>query len=154
MDSFLASLVLGLGRQTWGERLRLAAAFGVCDAIATLLGSLRPLPVLRPPALLIYLLCALLLSRAARSNRTLLYVLPALLSVDNLFCGAQAGTALLLGLDSAAMAALGFLLVAACRRLLPVRIGSLLARMNATGLIQVLPWLNRSGQIDPRCPWA
>jgi putative Mn2+ efflux pump MntP len=150
-DSFLASLVLGLGQQTWGERLRLAMTFGFYDAISTLLGSLRPLPLLHPPALLTYLLCALLLSWATRSNRKLLYALPALLSVDNLFCGAPAGMALLLGLGSAAMATLGSLLAPACRRLLAARIGSVLA--DVTGLIQVLPRLNRSGHLDARCPW-
>jgi len=115
LDSFLACLAIGSHELSWRERLRLAVAFGVCDAAATGLGSIRPHRIPEPPALLIYLLCALLLSRAARSSRTLLYALPALLSVDNLFAGAPASMALLLGLGSAAMAMFGLSLAAACR---------------------------------------
>jgi hypothetical protein len=118
LDSLLACLAIGAHGLSWRERLRLAGAFGVWDAAATVLGSFRPHRLPEPPALVIYLLCALLLSRAARSNRALLYALPALLSIDNLFGGAPASMALLVGLGSATMAMFGLSLAAACRRVI------------------------------------
>jgi putative Mn2+ efflux pump MntP len=142
VDSFLASLPVGLRKLSWCEQMRLAVAFGVCDATATLLGSVRPHQLPHPPALLIYFLCALLLGRAARSNRTLLYALPALLSIDNLFAGTPASLAFLLGLSSAVMATLGLLLAAACRRLLRGSGGLALDEAN---------WIPHSSVAGPTC---
>jgi putative Mn2+ efflux pump MntP len=118
LDSFLACLAIGAHELSWQERVRLAVAFGACDAAATFVGAVRPHWLLEPPALAIYVVFVLVLGRAARSNRTLLYILPVLLSLDNLFSGAPPSTALLLGLGSAVMAMFGLSFTAACRRLI------------------------------------
>jgi len=106
-DSFVASLVIGSYALTWRDRFRYAIAFGCCDAAAVLMGPMLPHRVPGPPALAIYLACVLVLAVAARTRRTVLYALPLLLSMDNLFSGAPPSMAPLLGASSAVMALLG-----------------------------------------------
>jgi putative Mn2+ efflux pump MntP len=116
LDSFLAGLAVGsfaLSKRHW---LRLAFAFGACDAAATLAGSFRPHWLRELPSLPIYLLCAFLVARAVRSNRALLYTLPLLLSVDNFFSGNPASTAPALGFGSAVFVLLGLSVAAAFQR--------------------------------------
>jgi hypothetical protein len=154
LDSLLASLALGFGKLSWRERLRLAAAFGGCDVAATLLGTVRPHHLPHPPALVVYFLCALLAGRAARSSRALLYALPALLSIDNLFGGAPASLALLLGAGSATMSMCGFLLASVSRRLLRGGGGLASARTWLTEIIRIHPRPDRFVHNHARRPWA
>lgn len=67
--------------------------------------------------LAIYLVCVLLLVSAARTSRLVLYSLPVLLSVDNLFSGVPASLAPALGASSAVMALLGLSLAALGRKM-------------------------------------
>ena len=112
LDSFLACLAIGCYALSRRERLQFALAFGACDAAAALAGSVWPHRLPEPPTLAIYLICVLLLVSAARTSRTLLYSLPVLLSVDNLFSGVPASMAPALGASSAVMALLGLSLAA------------------------------------------
>jgi hypothetical protein len=106
-DSFLASLVIGSYALTWRDRFRFAIAFGCCDAAAVLMASILPHRLPGPPAVAIYLACVFVLAVAARTSRTVLYALPLLLSMDNLFSRAPASMAPVLGASSAVMALLG-----------------------------------------------
>jgi hypothetical protein len=115
LDSFLACLVMGAFGVTRREAFGIAAAFGACDAMASLVGSLWPLQI--PPAAAVgaYLLCPILLISAARSKRTLLYGLPILLSLDNLCSATPAAMAPWLGAGSAVMALVGLRVAALVR---------------------------------------
>jgi|HubBroStandDraft_1064217.scaffolds.fasta_scaffold26938_3 putative Mn2+ efflux pump MntP len=106
LDSLLAGLVVGSFLRSWRARLALVLAFGAFDAAAGLAGPLWPHRIPEPPAFVAYLLCAVLLAAGARYNRALFYLLPLVLSLDNLFCGAPAN-ALAQGAVSALMALLG-----------------------------------------------
>lgn len=114
-DSFLASLVIGSYAWSGRERLRLALAFGGCDAVAALVGQVWPHRFAEPPTLAIYLGCVFLLAVAARTSRIVLYALPVLLSIDNLFSGGPASMVPALGASSALMALLGLSLTALVR---------------------------------------
>lgn len=116
-DSFLAGLVIGSYALSSRDRFRIAIMFGACDAAATLVGSLWLHRSAEPPALAVYLICVLLLASSTRARRALLYCLPALLSVDNLFGGVPASLAPALGGSSALMALLGLSLAALGRDL-------------------------------------
>jgi zinc transporter ZupT len=111
LDSLLAGLIVGSLLRSWRERLGLSLAFGAFDAAAAFAGTVWLHRVPEPPALAVYLMCALLLAAAARYNRRLLYLLPLALSTDNFFSGA-AGSALTLGVGSALLALLGLSLAA------------------------------------------
>jgi hypothetical protein len=115
LDSFVSCLAIGSHSLSWRERLRLALAFGACDATATLLGTMRPHRVEELAVFPVYVLCALLIVRAYRPGRRLLYALPVLLSIDNLFSGDPVSMVPATGFGSAAMALLGVSLAAACR---------------------------------------
>jgi hypothetical protein len=117
-DSFLVCLAIGCCAWSWPERFQFAVAFGTCDAAATLLGSMWPHLLSPPLALLVYLPCVCLLAPAAQNRRVLLYALPLLCSVDNLFGGLPASTAPALGAGSATMAFLGLSLSGVGRRML------------------------------------
>jgi hypothetical protein len=117
LDSLIAGLVVGPLLPSRRERVRLALAFGGCDAAATLLSSARTFPLLAPPSWRVYLLCVFVVACAVRRNRKLVWLLPVLLSADNLFAGALDGTALELGAGSAAMALVGLSLSALGRRI-------------------------------------
>jgi hypothetical protein len=116
LDSFVTCLAIGSHVLSWRERIRLALAFGACDATATLLGTVRPHRVEVLAAFPVYILCALVIGRAYRPGSRLLYALPVLLSIDNLFSGVPVSMAPGLGFSSLAMALLGLSLAAACRR--------------------------------------
>jgi putative Mn2+ efflux pump MntP len=121
-DSFLGGLTIGFDKLSWRDRFRLALAFGACDGIATLAGSLwwprlaeqqfaasRPT---EPAAFAVYLICLLLVLATARKSRILIYSLPVLLCVDNFFCGLPASSAAALGASSATMALVGLTVAA------------------------------------------
>src|ERR1700690_3640682 len=90
LERFLACLVIGTCSARWRDRVGLALAFGGCDAMATLAGSLWPHPSLELSAIMLWALCAFLVCRIALPSRRFLYLLPALLSLDNLFAGSPA----------------------------------------------------------------
>jgi hypothetical protein len=115
-DSFLAGVAIGLCAPSWRHNVRLALAFGACDAAATLAGSMWPHRLPEVPALAIYLLCAFFFAQAVRSNRALLYALPVLFSVDNFFGGSPASMVPALGFGSAVMVLLGLSVASAWRR--------------------------------------
>jgi hypothetical protein len=119
IDSFVACLAIGSLPLATREIAGLSVVFGSCDAAGTLLGALIPPAISAPPAFATYLACACLLGIAARHSRGILYALPVVLSIDNMFSGAPTNLAPTLGLSSAAMALTGMLLAAACRRLVP-----------------------------------
>src|SRR5580704_16700470 len=104
LDSFLACLVIGTRPLIWRERVRLAVAFGGWDAMATLVGSFWLHRALELPAIVLWALCTFVLSRIALPSRPLLYLLPVLLSLDNLFAGSPASMAPVTALSSASMA--------------------------------------------------
>jgi hypothetical protein len=107
-DSFLASLIMGTRPLSTRQQWLLSAAFGVCDYAASMAGLSwsGPLEELSPFA--VYTLSAALFAFANRGRRALIYALPVLCSLDNLFWGAPPKIAGLLGFGSAAMALTGF----------------------------------------------
>jgi hypothetical protein len=118
-DSFLASLIIGTRPLSTRQQLLLSAAFGVCDYAASLAGLYASIPLEEIPQLPLYALCAALFALAARGpRRALIYALPILLSVDNLFSGVSPKWAPLLGFGSAVMALAGFGAAALGKKLL------------------------------------
>ncbi|HTA23100.1 MAG TPA: hypothetical protein VK763_06175 [Terriglobales bacterium] len=117
LDSLLAGLLLGSFMRSWRERFSLAMSFGACDAAATLAGSVWPHRIATPSTFVTYLVCALLLAAAARYKRALFYLLPLVLSIDNLFGGVPASSALMAGAESTLMALLGLSLATSSRNL-------------------------------------
>jgi hypothetical protein len=124
LDSLLASLALGVLRVDRTRRLRLAVAFGICDAFASLLrSSLGPpttkslwleLPQFRL-ALGVYLLAvfSVWIFRVTRPfGSRLLWTIPILLSIDNLLGAGQApftaSSVILVAFASASMSLVGF----------------------------------------------
>jgi hypothetical protein len=107
LDSFLACTVIGTWPLSWRERGCLSLAFGMCDALAAALGSLRPHGWVGDPAITLGAVCLFLIVTVNPSKRSLLYALPMLLSLDNLFAGSPVVAAPILGLSSASMAFLG-----------------------------------------------
>jgi|SRR5277367_4886597 len=118
LDSFLACLVIGARSAPSREPVRLAIAFGVWDAMATLVGSLWPHRSVELSVILTWALWAFLLCRMARPSRRFLYLLPALLSLDNLFAGSSASMAPAIAVSSASMALCGLFLGSICWRTL------------------------------------
>ena len=110
LDTFLACLGVGFFLKSWRQRLGLAVAFGACDGMAAGLGLRVDYHLPEPLTVTIYLLAAFMLGRAARSRSALLFALPVLFSIDNLFGGAPATLAPALGVGSALMAMLGLTL--------------------------------------------
>jgi hypothetical protein len=114
LDSFLACLISGCCGPSRREALGLAGAFGVCDAAASLFGSIWPLPVPPLAALGVYLVCPMMICASGR-RRTALYGLPILLSLDNLCTATPPAAAPLLGAGSALMALAGLRLADVAR---------------------------------------
>jgi hypothetical protein len=109
LDSFIASLVIGCGSIGWRARITLAAGFGICDCAAAAAGAFLPPVDLDSSQFAIYVVCVMLVAANARNRRpALLYTLPLLLSVDNLFCASSLGSASILGLGSGVSSLLGF----------------------------------------------
>jgi hypothetical protein len=117
-DSLLACLGIGLVTTTWRQRVWLAVAFGGCDTFASMLGAGFLLDLPAPPAIVLYLFCALLLGLAARLDRRILYLVPLLLSIDNGLSEASPILATLLGLSSSVLAMAGLGLAGVCRLLM------------------------------------
>ena len=109
LDSFIASLVIGCGSIGWRSRIALAAGFGICDAVAAAAGSFLPHVDLDFSQFAIYAVCVTLLAANARNRRpALLYALPILFSVDNLFSASSVQSAPVLGFGSCVSSLLGF----------------------------------------------
>jgi putative Mn2+ efflux pump MntP len=119
IDSFIACLAIGALPVTAWQAMRLAAAFGVCDATATLIGWLLPHAIPTFDDWVLYLICAALIGTAARNSRRFLYLVPVVLSLDNLVAGAPVSAAPGLAVSSAAMALAGLLLAGLWRRTAP-----------------------------------
>jgi len=109
LDSFIASLVIGCGSMGWRARVTLAAGFGICDGAAAAVGSFSPHVGLESFQFGIYAVCVTLLAANARDRwPALLYALPLLLSLDNLFCGLSVESAPVLGIGSCVSSLMGF----------------------------------------------
>jgi hypothetical protein len=122
-DSLFASCLAGLSQRSQGRQLRLAAAFGIADGVASMLATSPIIAHALPdwirqanPSVVvwIYVAAMLVLPSLTRSNRIhgLVYVVPILFSLDNLLTP-QADAppifaALLLGISSAVMSLAGF----------------------------------------------
>jgi hypothetical protein len=108
-DSFIASLVIGCGSMGWRARIALGAGFGICEGAAAAVGSFSPHVGLESSQFVVYALCVTLLAANARDQRpALLFALPILLSVDNLFCGLSLESAPVLGIGSCVSSLMGF----------------------------------------------
>ena len=117
LDSGLCCFAIGLTPIAWSTSVRLALAFGACDAIASAAGALSNHPLAAPPTFIVYLCCVVLLGLATRYSRKLVYALPVLLSLDNFASGSGLGDALADGFSSAALALAGLVLGALAFRL-------------------------------------
>jgi putative Mn2+ efflux pump MntP len=114
IDGFAVCIALGARPLSWRERCWTSAAFGLCDAAATLLAPVIGLGALQMPNLPIYLVFIVLVGRAVRFNRLSLCVLPLVSSIDNLVAPATANS-LVCGAGSAALALIGLQIGAAAR---------------------------------------
>jgi putative Mn2+ efflux pump MntP len=127
LDSLLASLAMGPLLASWRQRWGLAALFGGCDALAVCAGAAwgrndwalalaSPLAALYALALGVCCLAAAC-GNQRRAKARWVFVLPVLLSLDNLAYGAGAGPAggavasqaIVLGFISFALALAGLL---------------------------------------------
>jgi hypothetical protein len=109
-DSLLAGLAIGPLLSSRRERAVFVLLLGVCDGMATLLGTAVPHIVPSPPIAALYLLMVALIIQGARHNEKWFYAMPILLSLDNLVTGSAASSAMMLALSSAAMAGCGMAL--------------------------------------------
>jgi hypothetical protein len=107
LDSALCCLAVGAIMPSVRQRLGLALAFGLCDGIASIAGSMLASPFAEPSDAAIYLCCAAVLGLAARYWRPLVFALPVLMSIDNLVSGGNPGDAFLNVATSAALALVG-----------------------------------------------
>ena len=112
-DSFVAGLILGPFLQDWRKRTLLAFLFAACDGAATLIGAVWSLAAPAPHAIVLYLVAVPAIAVAAVRSRRWLFVLPALLGLDNLIAGLPAETAPVLALASG-LAALSGLTAGRC----------------------------------------
>ena len=109
-DSFLAGLAIGPILSSWSARAWIVALFGLCDGLASLLGTAAPHLVPELPAAALYLLGVVLVILGAQRSRAWLYAMPVLFSLDNLAAAGPASNAPGLAVSSAAMAAAGLAL--------------------------------------------
>jgi hypothetical protein len=109
-DSFLAGLAIGPILPSWSARAWIVGLFGLCDGLASLLGTAVPHLVPELPAAALYLLGVVLVILAAQRSRAWLYAMPVLFSLDNLAAAGPACNAPGLAVSSAAMAAAGLAL--------------------------------------------
>jgi hypothetical protein len=115
-DSFIAGIAIGPIMLSWRARGGFVVLFGICDGLASLLGSAVPHRLPEPPDAVLYLLCVVLTIQGARRSRAWLLAMPLLLSLDNLAAGGTAAEAPALALSSAVMGAAGLALGALGRR--------------------------------------
>jgi hypothetical protein len=106
IDSFLGGLAIGSFTRGWVRRLSLAATFGLCDGAATLIGHWFGLhgPLQAIPMLSAYLTLVFFTSAFPWRIRDKVFVLPLVLSIDNLVWSNAASTPMPLALSSALMA--------------------------------------------------
>jgi hypothetical protein len=109
-DSFLAGLAIGPILSSWSARAWIVGLFGLCDSLASLLGTAAPHLVPELPAAALYLLGVVLVILAAQRSRAWLYAMPVLFSLDNLAAAGSASDAPALAVSSSAMAAAGLAL--------------------------------------------
>lgn len=114
-DTILCCAALAPARLPSRTAWRLAAGFGACEAATSALAPSLGLPMPGLATFAIYLACAGLLGAAALRSRVPLWLLPVLLSLDNLVDAQQDGSAMLAGLASAAAA---FVTLKLCARAL------------------------------------
>lgn len=107
LDSFRASLGLGGLRLTMARRAQLVASFGICDALAPLIGLVAGKSIVSyvgswgehigPLLLCVYGAYVIYVSRrcdgkeAVEESRWIIFGLPLTLSLDNLVAGASLG---------------------------------------------------------------
>jgi hypothetical protein len=105
-DSLLCGLAIGSFTRGRRRRLLLAASFGLCDGAATItgrwLGLHNSLPVV--PVLAAYLALVWLMSAASWRARDKMFILPIVLSIDNLLWSDPRGAAMPIALSSALLA--------------------------------------------------
>jgi putative Mn2+ efflux pump MntP len=116
LDSGVGAIAVGTLSMSRDERFKLAAAFGICDALASLVGSSVIPVVFDPPVFVLYLICAALMGFALRGSRASRYGLALALSLDNLMICRSPGAALASGLFSAILALAGLYAGRQCAR--------------------------------------
>ena len=116
LDSLIAAFMLAPWIATWPQRFRLAARLGFADAMVTLVRVLSE-SVLPEWALLLGILLILAALLLLRPPQWLAWALSVCLRVDNLMSAEPSAMAPLLGIASASMAMLGFVLGAGCGRI-------------------------------------
>jgi hypothetical protein len=116
LDSLIAALVLVPWFPTWPRRCRVAAMLGLADGVATLVRDLSS-GVLPEWALLLSIVLILGALLLVRPPQWLDWALSVCLSVDNLMSADPPAIAPLLGIASASMAMLGFVLGAGFGRM-------------------------------------
>ena len=110
-DSLLAGIAAAPLIRSARQRIAFAVGCGVCDGAASFVGSLVPeADVIDFPHWLTYLAGVLLLLRAMSTSRKWLFVVPILLSLDNLFAGAPTWDFGELAISSTVMASAGLAL--------------------------------------------
>ncbi|MGF6931136.1 putative Mn2+ efflux pump MntP [Paraburkholderia sp. UCT70] len=107
LDSSVCCLVIGVTTLGWSTRLKLALAFGMWDACASVVSAAFGPMLPAPPSLVVWICCAVLLGLAARRYRGWINVLPAVLSLDNLAAGGGLNDAIADGVGSATLALFG-----------------------------------------------
>jgi hypothetical protein len=109
-DSFIAGMVLAPLIPPLYQRIIFALSCGLCDGVASFIGSLMPNAELNLPDWVVYVACVVLLLQGVRASRLWLFAIPFLFSLDNLAAGTQATEAGTLALGSAMMASVGLAL--------------------------------------------
>jgi hypothetical protein len=121
LDSFIGGLLVGPVLTRWRDRLGLAALFGVCDGVASLVGGMLPHTFPDIPQALVYGLAVVLVGLAGRRSRSWLLASPLVLALDNLATGAPAAAVPAIAGSSGLLALVGMTasvyLYAAARRL-------------------------------------
>ncbi|MBC8752203.1 MULTISPECIES: hypothetical protein [Paraburkholderia] len=118
LDSAVCCIVIGVTSLAWSTRLKLALAFGLWDACASVM-SVAFGPMLPASAtVVVWLCCAALLGLAARRYRLWINVVPAVLSLDNLGAGVVLNDVIADGVSSATLALCGLSVGAILFRLL------------------------------------
>jgi len=116
LDAFIACCAIGWQAHTWRKRFALALMFGACDAAASMLASFWSLRTPEMVTFVVYLLGVFLFVHSVRSKPRLVYALPVVLSVDNLFGCASANVIPAVALTTTVAAMLGMTLAASVRR--------------------------------------
>jgi hypothetical protein len=113
-DSFLACTLIGTRSLAPRRLILIPLAFGTCDAVAAMLGSLWIHRAVQVPEIALFAL--FLGTWFLVTSRRLPYAAALLFSFDNFLAATPTTIAPALALSSAAMALFGLALGAACRR--------------------------------------